>query len=171
MILPKWLDDQLVGGSNVGCLSKPSPLQVGLQVPRGIRAQTTAESDLWEYPPATGPSFPRAGEAEGMPDRGGTPDAGPRAYVHRDSAEASSRLGDRFLERKERDCHRTAFRKGEELLRRTLLGSRLRGVHRRVRTGAGAPIHPRAGCRGWQRTVLKLEIKARNARRLDPRPD
>ena len=38
---------------------------------------------------------------------------------------------------------------GEELLWRTLLGSRLRGVHGRVRTGAGAAIHPRAGCRGW----------------------
>ena len=31
----------------------------------------------------------------------------------------------------------------------TLLGSRLRGVHGRVRTGASTPIHPRAGCRGW----------------------
>src|SRR5215469_5600089 len=100
MILPKWLDDQLVGGSNVRCLSKPSPLQVGLQVPRGIRAQTTAESDLWEYPPTTGPGFPRAGAAEGVPDRGGTPDAGSRAHVHRDSAEASSRFGDRFLKGK-----------------------------------------------------------------------
>jgi putative transposase len=30
MILLKWLDDQLVGGSNVRRLSKPSPLQVGL---------------------------------------------------------------------------------------------------------------------------------------------
>jgi putative transposase len=30
---------------------------VGLQVPRGIRAQTTAQSDLWEYPPATGPGL------------------------------------------------------------------------------------------------------------------
>src|SRR5262249_24951139 len=83
--------------------SKPSPLQVGLQVPRGIRAQTTAESDLWEYPPTTGPGFPRAGAAEGVPDRGGTPDAGSRAHVHRDSAEASSRFGDRFLEREERE--------------------------------------------------------------------
>src|SRR5215468_10820591 len=149
MILPKWLDDQLVGGSMSDVYEKPSPLQVGLQVPRGIGAQTTAESDLWEYPPTTGPGFPRAGAAEGVPDRGGTPDAGSRAHVHRDSAEASSRFGDRFLEREERNCHCTAFRKGKELLWRTLLGSRLRGVHGRVRTGAGAPIHPRAGCRGW----------------------
>ncbi len=40
-------------------------------------------------------------------------------------------------------------RKGEELLGRAFLGPRLRGVHRRVRVGASAPIHPRArGC-GW----------------------
>jgi putative transposase len=32
---------------------------------------------------------------------------------------------------------------------RTLLGPRLCGVHGRVRTRAGSPIHPRAGCRGW----------------------
>src|SRR5215471_2600413 len=102
MILPKWLDDQLGGGANVRCLSKPSPPQVGLQVPRGIRAQTTAESDLCEDPPTTVPGFPRARAAEGVPDRGGTPDAGSRAHVHRDSAEASSRFGDRFLEREER---------------------------------------------------------------------
>src|SRR5215831_409205 len=137
------------GGSNVRRLSKPSPLQVGLQVPCRIRAQTTAEGDLREHPPATGAGFPRSGKAEGMPDRGGTPDAGPRAYVHCDFAEAPSGFGDWLLEREKRDCHRTAFRKGEALLRRTLLGSRLRGVHGRVRIGAGTPIHPRAGCRGW----------------------
>ena len=69
--------------------------------------------------------------------------------VHRHSAEAPRRFGDRFPEREERDCHGTALREGEELLWRTLLGPRLRGVHGRVRTGAGAPIHPRAECRGW----------------------
>ena len=32
---------------------------------------------------------------------------------------------------------------------------RLRGIHGRVRTGAGPPIHPRARDRGWQqRTIL-----------------
>src|SRR5215470_1834034 len=110
MILPKWLDDQLVGGSNVRCLSKPSPLQVGLQVPRCIRAQTTAESDFWEYPPPTGPGVPRAGEGEGMPDRGGTPDAGSRAHAYRNTAEASRGVGDWFLKREERDRDRAAFR-------------------------------------------------------------
>src|SRR5215831_8891358 len=85
------------GGSNVRRLSKPSPLQVGLQVPCRIRAQTTAEGDLREHPPATGAGFPRFGKAEGMPDRGGTPDARPRAYVHRDSAEAPSGFGNWLL--------------------------------------------------------------------------
>ena len=51
----------------------------------------------------------RAGEAERMPDCGGALDAGPGAHVHRDSAEASGSVGDRFFEREERDCHRAAF--------------------------------------------------------------
>ena len=59
-----------------------------------------------------------------------------------------------FLKGKSADCHRAAFWKGEELLWRTFLGSRLRGVHGRVRTGAGAPIHPRAGGRGCQQREL-----------------
>jgi REP element-mobilizing transposase RayT len=63
--------------------------------------------------------------------------------------EAPGRLGDWVSEREECHCHRTAVRKGEKLLWRTLLGPRLRGVHGGVRTGAGAPIHPRAGRRGW----------------------
>ena len=58
------------------------------------------------------------------------------------------------FEREECDCHRTTVREGEELLRGTFLGPRLRGVHGRVRTGAGAPIHPRAGRRGWHWTIL-----------------
>src|SRR5499425_632490 len=37
------------------------------------------------------------------------------------------------------------------------LGTRLCGVHRRFRTGAGPEIHPRSGTRGWQPwTVLEL---------------
>src|SRR5208282_1350399 len=57
-------------------LSKPSPLQVGLQVPCCVRSQTATESDLREYPPSTGTDFPCAGETERMPDRGGSLDAG-----------------------------------------------------------------------------------------------
>ena len=55
-----------------------------------------------------------------------------------------------FLKGKSAIAIARLVRKGEEFLGRTFLGPRLRGVHGRVRTGAGAPIHPRAGCRGWQ---------------------
>ena len=41
---------------------------------------------------------------------------------------------------------------------------RLRGVHRRLRTGVGAQIHPRARTRGWQpRTVLNRKEGAQRA--------
>src|SRR5689334_15773405 len=149
MILLKWLDDQLVGGSMSDVYQSLAHSKWDCKVPRCLRAQAAEESDLWKYPPTTGPGFPRAGETEGVPDRGGTLDAGPRTYVHRDSAEAPGGLCDWIFERQKRDCYRTVIGKGEEFLRRTLLGSRLRGVHGRVRTGASTPIHPRAGCRGW----------------------
>src|SRR5579872_4838624 len=117
------------GGSNVGSVSKPSPLQVGLQVSRGIRSQTAPESDLREDTPAIGSNFPRVGETEGRPDCGRASDAGPCAHVYRDSTRAPSRLGDWVPEGEECHCDCTPVRKGEKLLRRTLLGPRLRGVH------------------------------------------
>src|SRR6202521_3141799 len=110
---------------------------MGLQVSCGVCAQTTTKGNLRQNAPATGSDLPRAGEAEGMPDRGRAPDAGPCANVHRDSTQAPGRLGDWVSERKERYCYRTAVWKGEKLLGRTFLGPRLRGVHGRVRTGAG----------------------------------
>ena len=54
-----------------------------------------------------------------------------------------------FLKGKSAIAIARLVRKGEKLLRRTFLGTRLRRVHGRVRTGAGPPIHPRAGSRGW----------------------
>src|SRR6516162_11036099 len=78
--------------------------------------------------------------------------------------EARGRLGDRLSEREERYRHRQDVRQGEKLFRRALLGPRLRGVHRRLRTGAGAQIHPRARTRGWQpRTVLNRKEGAQRA--------
>src|ERR1700674_2740461 len=110
---------------------------MGLQVSCGVCAQTTTKGNLRQNAPATGSDLPRAGEAEGMPDRRRASDAGPCAHVHRDSAQAPGCLGDWVLEGKE--CHRdcTIVRKGEELLWRTLLGARLRRVHGRVRARAG----------------------------------
>ncbi len=100
-----------------------------------VCAQTTTEGNLRQNAPATGRDLPRAGEAEGMPDRRRASDAGPCAHVHRDSTQAPSRLGEWVSEGKECHCDRATVRKGEKLLWRTLLGPRLRGVHGRVRTG------------------------------------
>ena len=50
-------------------------------------------------------------------------------HVHGDSSEAPGGVGDWVLEGKERHRHRAAIGQGEELLRRTLLGARLRGVY------------------------------------------
>src|SRR5216683_2425031 len=44
--------------------------------------------------------FPCAGQAKGVSDYHGTPDAGPCAYVHRDSPQAARRFRDGFLKGK-----------------------------------------------------------------------
>ena len=47
-----------------------------------------------------------------------------------------------------------------ELFGRAFLGPRVRRIHRRVRTGAGPQLHPRAGCGGWsRRTILKQLLR------------
>ena len=61
-----------------------------------------------------------------------------------------------FLKGKSAIAYGPALWQGKELHRRTLLGARLCGIDRRVRTGAGSHVHPRAGSGGWsRRTVLK----------------
>jgi len=47
--------------------------------------KTTAEGHFRAGAPTTGRDLPRAGPAKGMPDYRGPSDAGPCAYVHRDS--------------------------------------------------------------------------------------
>jgi hypothetical protein len=112
MILLKWLDDRLVGGSNVRRLSKPSPLQVGLRVtastmwcsfPNGDGKRSSGISAVnWNR-------FSMRCETEGMLDRGGALNAGSCAHVHRDPAQAPGAFRDWIPEGKERDCHSTAF--------------------------------------------------------------
>src|SRR5207249_1450627 len=101
-------------GCYVRRLSQPSPFQMGLQVSRSVRAQTTTESDLRPIPGPTGRDLPRTGEAEGVSDCGRTPHARPCAHVHRDSTQAPGRLRNRVFKGEER--HRPPRRKGEELL-------------------------------------------------------
>ena len=146
---------------------------MGLQVSCCVRAQATAESHFRANPSSNWErSSTRLARQKGVPDHRGTPDAGPRAHVHRDSPQASGGFGDRVSEGEERHRHRPAVRQGAELHGRALLGPRLRRIHRRVRTGACPPIHPRARCRGWsRRTILKQPIRRAIARRLDPWPN
>src|ERR1700688_4127131 len=103
-------------GCYVRRLSEPGPFQMGLQVSRSVRAQTTPESDLRPRPEPIGRDLPRAGEAEGVSDSGGTPDASPCTHMYRDSAQTPGGLGDWFSEGEERHCHRPAGRKGEKFL-------------------------------------------------------
>ena len=78
---------------------------------------------------------------------------------------------DRVSKRKERDRDCAPVQQGTKFHRRALVGSRLRGIDCGVRTGAGAPIHPRARYRGWQRrAILSYKPRRALARRLDTWP-
>ena len=63
-------------------------------------------------------------------------------------------VGDWISERQECDRNRSLMRQGTNLYGRASLGSRLCSINRRVRTGAGPRIHPRAGCSGWSRRTI-----------------
>ena len=65
-----------------------------------------------------------------------------------------------FLKGKSAIAMARLVRQGEKFHRRALLGPRLCRIDRRVRTGAGPHLHPRAGCGGWsRRTVLKQPLR------------
>src|SRR5215467_5318388 len=97
---------------NVRALSESIPFQMGLQVPRCVRAQAPPESHLWGDPAAIGTDFPCAGTAEGMSDSGRAPHAGPCAYVYRHPTQASGGVGNRVSEREE--CYRVARLRGKD---------------------------------------------------------
>jgi len=98
---------------------------MGLQVSRRVcrvRAQTTAESQssakpVWQLG-AIFCALARQGSARSSRDL----IDGPCAYVHRDSTEAPSGIGDRFSERKERHRDRPLERPRAKLLKRAFLG-------------------------------------------------
>src|SRR3954469_24298141 len=118
MILFKGLDDHRWGGWVVRALPEPIPFQMGLQVSCRLRAQTAAESDFRADTPSIGADLPCTGAAEGMPDSRRAFDAGPRAYVYRDSTQTPGGFSDRVSERQERDCDCPAVRQGAEFLGR-----------------------------------------------------
>src|SRR5580658_10823279 len=79
-----------------------------------------------------GPDFPCLGKAEGVPDYRRVPDAGPCAYVHRDSAQTPGGFGDRVSEGQERHRGRPAKRQRAELYWRALVGPWVRCFHGRI---------------------------------------
>ena len=65
-----------------------------------------------------------------------------------------------FLKGKSANRHRSPERQGTQLYGRAFLGSRLRRIDRRVRTGTSPNIHPRAGDGGWSsRTILNYPLR------------
>ena len=81
-ILSKWLDEPTRRGCNVGALSKPIPFEMGLQVPRCFRAQTTTQGHLWPSASSIGTNFPGLGQTKRAPNHRRTPNARPCTYVH-----------------------------------------------------------------------------------------
>src|ERR1019366_6155885 len=128
---------------------------MGLQTSCRVRSQATTQGAVWKDASAIGRNLPRLGPAERVPDSGGTPDAGPCAYVYSDSPQAPGGFGDRGSQREERYRRSPTVRQGAELHGGASLGPWLRRVHHRVRVGESPPIHPRTGRSGWNRwTVL-----------------
>jgi hypothetical protein len=93
------------GGEDVRRLSEPIPFEMGLQIPSSVRAQAAAKSAFWASSSSSGRSLPCSGPAEGVLDSGRASAAGPRAYVYRDSPQASGGFGDRVAQGEERYCH------------------------------------------------------------------
>src|SRR5262249_49534309 len=110
------------GGCRVGNLSKASSFELGLQIPSGDCAEAATQGAVWPGAPQAGRNLPRVGAAKGLPDHRGTPAAGPRAHVHRDSSKVSGRFGDRVSEREERYSDGPLVRQGAEFHGRALLG-------------------------------------------------
>ena len=78
---------------NVRALPKPIPFQMGLQVPYCVCTQATAQSHFRTDAPSSGRDFPCVSPAKVVPDYRRASDAGPCAYVYRDSPQAASVIG------------------------------------------------------------------------------
>src|SRR5580698_530128 len=102
---------------------------MGLQVSCRVRPQEAEEGHFRADPLTAWADSTCSGQAERVPNPGGTSDARSCAHVHRDSAQTRGCFGDWVSEREECRCDCPAERQRAELLWRTLLGSRLRGVH------------------------------------------
>jgi hypothetical protein len=77
-----WLDEPTGGELHVECLSEPDAFPLGLQVSRGVRAQTATQSPIWAHPPSAWSDLSRTGPAEGVPDHRRSFDARSCPHVH-----------------------------------------------------------------------------------------
>ena len=75
--------------------NSPEPRDMGVQVPCRVHAEVPQEGVVWANPASPGYCIPRAGPAQGMPDRGRAPDARPCAHADIDPAEILGVGGDR----------------------------------------------------------------------------
>src|SRR5215469_18663082 len=115
MILLKWLDDQLVGGSMSDVYQSLAHSKWDCKYHVVFVPKRRRKAIFGNIRRQLVPVFHALAKQKECQICRRALDAGPRAHVHRDSAEASGSVGDRFFERKQRNCHRAAFRKGEEL--------------------------------------------------------
>ena len=79
---------------------KPKSHEMAVQVSRGVHPEMPQKDAVQAAEALSGGGVPRAGSAEGEPDRGGTSDSGPRAYDDLDSAEICGVAGGGFNKRK-----------------------------------------------------------------------
>ena len=77
-----------------------SHFEMELQIPYRVRAQAATPGAVGSPAPPIGSYLPRSGATKGVSDCGRALDAGPRAYVHRDSPQAPSGVGDWILKGK-----------------------------------------------------------------------
>jgi len=70
-----------------GRVCRPKPLQVGVQISRGIYPEVSSPDAVWAIAAPLGRGVSKTGRAKGEPDRRGASDARSCAYADFDSAE------------------------------------------------------------------------------------
>ena len=97
---------------------------MAVQISRYIHPEIPAQASVWSGEAGAGKGVSPAGCAEGVSDRGGTPDGRSRAYAHLDSAQVCGVERDWVFEGQERDsCGTTLLETGEKLRGAAIVGA------------------------------------------------
>jgi len=118
----------------VESLPEPIPFELGLQIPRHIRAEVSEEGHLRQDTREARSDLSWARPPEGVQDRRGEARRRPCPHVPRDPAQILRLFGHRVPEGQGRHRHRPDVGKGAELRRRELLGARVCRLDRRLRS-------------------------------------